>query len=425
MTKCFITAFLFGCFQILCAQNIEYVRLIIDTLTSETYAGRGYSDNGMQKSAGFIEKEFRKHHLLNFGGSYTQTFSIPANTITYCKVEKGRLNAGYDYVVDILSGDISGKHKVFIASGVHFADSVGFRKFFETDHSKHVIVFPPSVFENSEYTEIVQFIVYSGLKKAKGFIFGTEKQPTWHVSNMHNEPLDAAILKIRGDENYFASLRKISIDVRSEYIPDFPLANVCGYIPGSEHPDSFIVFCAHYDHLGKMGDVVYPGANDNASGVAMMLDLTEYFSDSAHRLPYSVAFLAMTAEEAGILGAEYFTMHPMFELSRIKFLINLDIIGTGREGVQVVNGSIFRKEFDTLVRLNDEKGYLPQVKIRGEACNSDHCPFYKKGVPSFFIYSLDQEYTWYHVPQDKSSELPLTGYENIFRLIRDFCNEIR
>ncbi len=71
-----------------------------------------------------------------------------------------------------------------------------------------------------------------------------------------------------------------------------------GYVPGAEKPDSFIILCAHYDHLGKMGEAIFYGANDNASGIATMLDLATYFVDHPQR--YSLVFIAFGAERSGL-----------------------------------------------------------------------------------------------------------------------------
>jgi Zn-dependent M28 family amino/carboxypeptidase len=92
-------------------------------------------------------------------------------------------------------------------------------------------------------------------------------------------------------------------------------------VPGTLHPDSFVVFTAHYDHLGLMGrHNFFPGANDNASGVALLISLADYFQH--HPQPYSVVFLAFSGEEAGLLGSGYFADHPPIKLSSVRFLIN-------------------------------------------------------------------------------------------------------
>jgi hypothetical protein len=75
-------------------------------------------------------------------------------------------------------------------------------------------------------------------------------------------------------------------------------------------------------------------------------------------------------------------------LDKIKFLVNIDLAGTGEDGIKVVNGKVHVSEFDLLKRLNKENELLIDVKSRGEACNSDHCIFHEAGVPAFYIYTL-------------------------------------
>jgi Zn-dependent M28 family amino/carboxypeptidase len=180
-----------------------------------------------------------------------------------------------------------------------------------------------------------------------------------------------------------------------------------------------IVLMAHYDHFGKMGKALFPGANDNASGVAMLLSLACYFSQ--HQPEYTTVFIAFGAEEIGLVGSKYFVEHPPFDLDKIKFLMNFDLAGTGDEGIQVVNGSVYQSEFDRLKALNSESEYLPQVKIRGSACNSDHCSFDQKGVPGFYIYTLGGIRA-YHDIYDKYETLPFTEFEDYFQLVTEFLN---
>jgi Zn-dependent M28 family amino/carboxypeptidase len=185
-------------------------------------------------------------------------------------------------------------------------------------------------------------------------------------------------------------------------------------------PDSFIVFTAHYDHLGMMGDnTMFPGAHDNASGVAMALDLMKHYANPDNKPYYSVVFIATAAEELGILGSKYFCANPLFGLEKIKFLINLDMVSTGDEGIMVVNGAVFTEEYDKLVKINTEKSYLKAISKRGEAKNSDHWFFYRNGVKCFFIYTLGGV-SEYHNIYDKPEALPYTEYNDIFKLLTDF-----
>jgi len=215
---------------------------------------------------------------------------------------------------------------------------------------------------------------------------------------------------------------EIDLIIECKFIKNYTTQNITGIIKGSSVPDSFIVVIAHYDHLGQMGAATYfPGANDNASGVAMILNLASYYAKNPPK--YSMVFIALSGEELGILGAKEFTENPLIRLDRIKFLINFDLAGTGEEGIRVVNGSIYKDKFDLLVKLNNEYQLLPKVDIRGAACNSDHCYFYQKGVLCFYIYTQGGIKA-YHDIYDKPETLPLTEFVDYCKLMVKFFDEI-
>ena len=97
----------------------------------------------------------------------------------------------------------------------------------------------------------------------------------------------------------------------------------------------------------------------------------------------------------------------------------MDLEGTGDEGITVVNGSVFRSEFALLNEINDREKYLVKIKSRGKAANSDHYWFTEKGVPSFFVYAMGGIQA-YHDVHDKGATLPLTEFEDLFRLLVKF-----
>ena len=107
------------------------------------------------------------------------------------------------------------------------------------------------------------------------------------------------------------------------------------------------------------------------------------------------------------------------DLSKIKFLINLDLLGTGEEGIMVVNGALHQEAFDRLTNLNKTTGQLTQIKKRGKAANSDLYWFTEKGVPCFFIYTMGG-ISAYHDVYDRPDTLPLTRYRNVFQLLTAF-----
>ena len=209
------------------------------------------------------------------------------------------------------------------------------------------------------------------------------------------------------------------IKAENKEIESFPSKNVVAYIPAKKkrNRNKYIVFTAHYDHLGKMGNAVFPGASDNASGTAMVLNLAKHYAQCENE--YSMVFILFAGEEAGLIGSDYFTSFPTFNIKKIKMLVNLDIMGSAEKGVVVVNATEFPKEFKKLTKINEQKGYLPEVRSRGPTQNSDHYHFYKKGIPSFFIYSNGGP-GYYHDIYDTPESIPMANYDNVFKLLVDF-----
>ncbi len=243
-----------------------------------------------------------------------------------------------------------------------------------------------------------------------------EKKLTWSVAQTHYDIPVITILK-----NKFPSKAKnISIHIAQKFVEKHQTQNVIGVISGIANTDTFLVFTAHYDHLGQMGrKAFFPGANDNASGIAMMLNLAKHFSLPENKPKYNLMFIAFAGEEAGLVGSKYYTEHPLFPLDKIKFLVNMDLLGTGEEGIMIVNATEYKDAFEKLNAINTQKNYVVKIGERGKAKNSDHYYFTEKNVPAFFIYTLGGV-SFYHDVLDRAETLPFTDYADVFRLLRDF-----
>ncbi|MCB1699795.1 MAG: M28 family peptidase [Halioglobus sp.] len=202
--------------------------------------------------------------------------------------------------------------------------------------------------------------------------------------------------------------------------------NVIAVIPGSERPDESIIYTAHWDHLGTNpkveGDNIYNGAVDNASGTAALLSLARLFSELPARPERSVAFLAVTAEESGLLGSRWYSENPLFPLETTVANINIDgmvVDGPMRDVVVVGYGN---SELDDYLRtaVSRQKGrYVDREPHpeRGGYYRSDHFNFARVGVPALYAESGEdsfdhgrewgaqqsQEYTAkrYHSPLDE------------------------
>ncbi len=426
-----IHLFILFLFSTICfAQNTEtnYVRSVITTLTSEEFAGRGYVDNGMQKSAEFIANEFQKLGLEKINDSYFQEFTMPINIIKNAelKLNGKNLKYGEDFIVKPNSYSQNFHQKeIYYFDPMDYSASLRFESafidFIQRDmvaqKGKH-IAFPPHEFEvdslNQYYKHWASFYKPEENRNRAVFYFSKDKL----IASLSQ--IQDSIAEFIVNKKYYS--KNLSIDnykIESEFINDFKSKNVIGKIEG-KNKDSLIVITAHYDHLGKVGNVYFPGANDNASGTAFLLNLAKYYSKNKPK--YTLIFIAFAAEEAGLVGSYYFVENPLIDLKKIKFLLNFDIMGAGEDGIQIVNSSIFTKEYEKLNQLNSKNKYVKQIKKRGEACNSDHCPFYEKGVPSFFTYTLGGA-GHYHDPFDKGETLSLEKFQDIQDLFVKFIDK--
>ena len=410
-----------------------YARKIVDTLASQSMHGRGYVNGGDSIAANYLKNEFSRIGLKSFGNDYYQRLSFAINTFPYesPSLFLGRVKedclAGTNFIVGSGSPSIYTKENHlavwFDSSTVYSLDLM--KKFTKQKFNKKWIIIDSHGVTDKDKLKLFDFMKTNPYD-AYG-IAVVNKKLTWTCSQKVNKYPSVELLITDSERSKLNKKAKcfISFSAKNKFIPNHPSQNVIGYIPGSVYPDSFIVYSAHYDHLGHMGKGVYfPGANDNASGCAMLLNLANYYSKPENKPKYSIAFMAFCGEEVGLLGSKYYTEHPLFPLKNIKFVFNMDIMGTGEDGITVVNGTIFKTEFDKLKEINTQNNFIKDVKIRGKAANSDHYFFSEKGVKAFFIYSMGGIKA-YHDIYDRPETLPLNEFENMFKLITKFGESLQ
>lgn len=200
--------------------------------------------------------------------------------------------------------------------------------------------------------------------------------------------------------------------------------NVMGYVRGRRHPDQFIVISAHYDHMGVENGQIFNGADDNASGVAGMLDIAHRLR--GHAPEHSVIFVALDGEEEGLKGAEAFVARPPVPVERMVLNLNLDMIARLDKGeIYAVGAYQFPALKPALERAaQGSKVTLlfgrdrPEDKGRNNWVNlSDQQPFYAAGVP-FVFFSVD-DHADYHTPSDDPERIPIPFFEAGVQLIAD------
>jgi Zn-dependent M28 family amino/carboxypeptidase len=166
--------------------------------------------------------------------------------------------------------------------------------------------------------------------------------------------------------------------------------NVVGRIVGAKHPDETLIYSAHWDHLGvgrpdARGDTIYNGAVDNATGVAAVIEMGRAFAHGP-RPDRSVVFLAVTAEEKGLLGSEYYAANPLYPLAKTVAMINTDALGVaGRAHNFSISGAAKLGLLDDLIAEGRRRGraFTPEPHPEnGGFYRSDHFSMAKRGVPA-------------------------------------------
>lgn len=402
----------------------EKARRITKVLCSDYLYGRGYLKNGVNKAANYLQEEFEKSGLKPYlnDSSFLQPFNLDVNTFpenVSLSVNGKALTPGVDFVVDPLSGSHSGEMSFISMDSSIMDNPEDLKPMVSAVKNEEASAFFVDLAGVSRELEAELHYQLKGLARFAPVVFTTSRKFTWAVGRAQmNHPI--FIVKdeqISADDN-------VSFEVDAEFKKDYTSNNVVGFLPAKKKNAKTVVFTAHYDHLGGMGTNVstfFPGANDNASGTAMLISMADYFCE--HRTKHNMLFIAFAGEEAGLVGSEYFVENSPLKMERIKFLLNLDIMGSGEKGITVVNGAVLKKSFKKIKKINDKKGYLKQVKARGETQNSDHHHFYQKGVPSFFIYTMGHN-QHYHDVYDTYEELSFAAYNNIVNLLIDFVEKL-
>ncbi|TVQ01030.1 MAG: M28 family peptidase [Balneolaceae bacterium] len=196
--------------------------------------------------------------------------------------------------------------------------------------------------------------------------------------------------------------------------------NLIGYTLGRSNPDRFIAITAHYDHLGVVDGEIYNGADDNASGTGALLAAARYFSENQPE--NSMLFIALDAEEQGLLGAYEFVNNPPVSLQQIILNVNMDMISINFENELYAVGTYHYPFLKPLIEtaatgapVNVLFGYDSADWPQDWTMSSDHGPFHEKGVP--FIYFGVEDHEHYHQPTDTFENINPEFYINAVETI--------
>ena len=462
------------------ARYLEHIKY----LASPEMKGRATGSPELEKAAQYIVEKFRADGLQPPPGSksYLEPFQVTtsarlgrANRFEF-SVGGGTqtLESGKEFIPFNFSssGRISGP-VVFAGYGIT-APEYNYDDYTGLDvKGKLVLVLahepqeydPKSVFSGKVYTDHAQYYSKASNAKshgARGVIVVADrvnhKQDPEELERFGRTegPTDAGIpfVQVKQDvvKPWFdvagKDLEKLETDIDADLKPrsfTFPrvevrenvdveravktVNNVRGWLPGQT--DEYLIIGAHYDHLGlgeqfsmapSLAGTVHPGADDNASGTAGILELARYFA-SRPKPKRGILFMEFAGEELGLLGSGYYANHPEIPLAKAVTMINLDMIGRVRDGKLyvggVATGSTLRAELDAV---------LPQFKrlkldySDSGYGSSDHTSFNAKQVPVLFFFSgLHGDY---HKPSDTWDKIDSTSAVEVLQLIANVAARI-
>jgi hypothetical protein len=442
---------------------------ITSRLASDEFSGRATGTKGDSLAALYIRKEFKKARLYPFNGDGLQRFTV---TVSAEVGENNRLSIngneyveGDDFVPLALTANSALKADIaFCGYGFMVAnDSMQWNDFQGINiKDKWVLLmrgYPesnPAASGYSEYSSDRTKVLTARENGAAGVLLvsGDAWDPADNLDKPSRGASSAGIPVLQIKRNVADSLLKPSGKTLSEIeklavkelkpqsfitasaadgeaeivAKDAATANVVMYLEGTTLRNEYIIVGAHYDHLGMGGPgstsrapdtvAIHYGADDNASGVALMVEIAEKLASKKEGYARNIIFIAFSGEELGLLGSKYFVENMGINPSDVDLMVNLDMVGRLKagNGVQVGGVGTAVGLRDTVVSFNDttllslsftDEGYGP----------SDHSSFYGKNIP-VLIFTTGAHLD-YHTPADTPDKLNYAGMVRIGDMVAD------
>lgn len=224
----------------------------------------------------------------------------------------------------------------------------------------------------------------------------------------------------------------VTIDVKKNR-EELTSENVLAYLKGSEKPEELVVVTSHYDHLGRKGDRIFNGADDDGSGTTSLLELAEAFAlakKEGHGPKRSMLFMTVSGEEKGLLGSEFYTDNPVYSLTNTVANLNIDMIGRidenhapdsnyvyiiGSDKLSTELHALSEKTNKTYTGIEFDYAYNDENDPNRFYYRSDHYNFAKNNIPVIFYFTGVHED--YHQPTDTVDKIMFQKMQKIARLI--------
>ncbi len=462
--------------------NTANVRYALTYLASDSLQGRETTEPGQKKAADFIARRFKELGLKPLGdsGTYLQHFPVDVHFISdssFVEVDgkyfqnnedfyvlpfgAGSANinapavfAGYGFENDTYSDykgiDASGKIVILLSGNPPFADTndimVNSQLYKRTNAARHGAAAVLIVANGDEFAKVRQrfasmfgnktMTLDQGIKETRNIAQFQMVYIKTEVANALLEAQGTSVEKLSRRIDSLkapASLQLGSATVKIYLVSEIRQSeNVVGMLDGTSIRNEYVVYSAHYDHLGITPDgVIYHGADDNASGTSTVLGIAEAYSKSKIKPKRSIIFLTVSGEEKGLLGSEYFTSHPTVPIKDIVTDLNTDMDGRvdtaylsrNDNYVFVIGSNRLSNELDSLLIAADSQSVKIKLDYAFDSDNdpnqfyyrSDHYNFARKNIPIVFFF--DGNHPDYHKPTDTSDKINFPLLEERAKLI--------
>lgn len=262
-------------------------------------------------------------------------------------------------------------------------------------------------------------------------IFISKEMANAILKKQNTEKIIGKILK-KGKPVKVVSKTNLIIEIKNN-VQKIEAENVLGYLEGTDLKEELIVITAHYDHLGKEGDVVFNGADDDGSGTVAVIQLAQTFAKTkkdGHGPRRSVLFMTVSGEEKGLLGSSYYTSNPVFPLKNTVCDLNIDMIGRqdekhknnpdyvyliGSDKLSSQLHKISEQANKTYSNLELDYTFNDEKDKNRFYYRSDHYNFAKKGIPVIFYFN--GVHADYHKETDEVEKINFEKMEKITRLV--------
>ncbi len=412
-------------------QLMAHLQQHVQVLAHDSLQGRRTGTEGEQKAIAYIQKQFAEIGLSPKGSSdYLQTFTIDegkqVGAGTFLSVGGRELTAGKDYFPLVYSSNIN--MEALPSMVLQEPEMPWFWDLKETLEDA----------SNNPHFDI-HAAVKEKVKEIKGkgatalFIYNTSNVKDGIAFNGRDRSaaLDIPVVYITADavsKHFNDPYATLDIKLKTDVVAKTRSgSNVVGYIDnGAAHT---VILGAHFDHLGMGEDgnsmvrnvaEIHNGADDNASGTAAMIELARMLKGSKLK-GNNYLFIAFSGEELGLYGSKYFTENPTIDLSKVSYMINMDMLGrlNGTTPTLTVGGYGTSPAWSAAYTVKGKKGlYAGPLQYKFDSSGtgpSDHTSFYRKNIPVLFYFTgLHSDY---HRPGDDADKVNYTGQMHIVKHI--------